>query len=213
MHIFLDANALFSDWQRAVWLSLADELTGIHLHHSDLVLDECFRNLLRLEHLTPSGAEQARQQWLNHPRVSGIDAFDAYFEDVRSVHEKDRHVAAAALKCRHLHQVPDVQLLTWNVRDFPRPALKRVGVVRISPDEFLLQMFKRDAVLVHRVLQSSLQLAQTHRARMADALSLYQQRASGFPSCASEWPDFLRRCGFRQLGNAIATPTRANHSL
>ncbi len=204
MHLFLDANALFSDWQRAIWLALADSTQAVHLYHSETVLDECFRNLIRLGHLTLEGADIVRQQWQQHPSVSCIHAFDAYFADVRSVHEKDRHVAAAALKARHERKVPELQLLTWNVRDFPRPALKRVGVIRLSPDDFLLQMFKQDAQATQQLLDASLALAQTHRHQLQGSLTAYQQRASGFPKSANEWSNFLKRTGFRQLGNAYA---------
>ena len=204
MHLFLDANALFSDWQRAIWLALADSSQAVQLYHSETVLDECFRNLIRLGHLTPEGAAIVRKQWTEHPSVRVVEAFDAYWSDVSSVHEKDRHVAAAALKVRHLNAVSQVQLLTWNIRDFPKPPLKRVGVIRSSPDEFLLQMFKHDAQATQQLLHASLALAQTQRHQLQDSLSAYQQRASGFPQSPGEWPDFLKRNGFRQLGNAYA---------
>lgn len=210
MHLFLDANALFSDWQRSVWLSWAYLHPGVRLFHSELVLDECFRNLVRLNHLTPEGAESARAQWIAHPAVHAVDGFHAYWPDVRSVDEKDRHVAAAALKVRHMMAVPEVQLITWNVRDFPRPALKRVGVIRLSPDEFFLQVFKRDAAVVQAVMALSLDVAQAQQDVMRPHLSPYQCRASGFPQLPEQWPDFLRRTGFRQLANAWASRARVH---
>jgi hypothetical protein len=135
--LFLDANALFSDWQRALWSSFARLQGDALLFHSPVVLDECFRNLLRLGHLTEAGAQLARQQWESNPLTHCVDSFDAYLADVRAVHAKDQHVAAAALKLRHAQAHRQVLLLTWNIRDFPRPALRRLGIQRFSPDEFV----------------------------------------------------------------------------
>lgn len=203
MLVFLDANALFSDWQRALWLSFAQCSGATELVCSSLVLDECFRNLLRLNHLTEEGAQRSRLAWLQSPFVHQVDDADAYLADVRSVHEKDRHVAAAALKWRHHRQVPGITLMTWNIRDFPRPALRRVGIDRLSPDEWLRDCIKRDAALACALLDQSLQLAQAARTELADCLSDYQRRASGFPQSGAQWPEFLRRTGFRQSATAL----------
>jgi hypothetical protein len=196
--LFLDANALFSDWQRALWCSFASLHGDAPLYHSGLVLDECFRNLLRLGHLTESGANLSRQQWEMHPQTQCVDAFDAYLADVRAVHEKDRHVAAAALKLRHAQPHRQVLLLTWNIRDFPRPALRRLGIQRFSPDEFVRALLMTQPGLARSVLQDSLAQAGLHRRLLTDCLSAYQQRASGFPADDDAWPDFLNRTGFRQ---------------
>ena len=214
--LFLDANALFSDWQRALWLSFAETFAFVRLSHSALVLDECFRNLRRLGHLTEAGANVSRQLWEAHPAVGCISDFDAYLADVRTVHEKDRHVAAAALKWRHqvsqtahengVNQRPEqsaIALLTWNIRDFPKPALRRVGIERWSPDEWLRHCIREAPRQTLTILGNSLERAQAHRTQLADCLSDYQQRASGFPVSLSGWPDFLRRVGFRQSASAL----------
>ena len=85
---FLDANVLFSDWQRALWLAMAETLPDITLHHSEVVLDECFRNLIKLERLSEHGAEISRQHWESHALVQNVSAFDAYLPDVRCLTAK-----------------------------------------------------------------------------------------------------------------------------
>jgi len=47
----------------------------------------------------------------------------------------DRHVVAAALEARASH------ILTWNLRDFPVGALKKLGLVRQTPDVFLAELY------------------------------------------------------------------------
>jgi hypothetical protein len=202
--MFLDANVLFSDWQRALWLALAESLPNVTLHHSEVVLDECFRNLIKLERLTAQGVEISRRQWEDHALVRNVSSFDAYLADVRSVHEKDRHVAAAALKLKH--SLPDWQtvLLTWNIKDFPNPPLRRLAIHRATPDDCLKALLLQNRELGQAVLSLSTRKADLAFKALGEATSGFQNRASGFPPQAEHWPAFLHRNWFKQSAKAFA---------
>ncbi len=54
---------------------------------------------------------------------------------------KDRHVAAAAVAARKRSKASIVTIITWNLRDFDRGELAKVGVAAESPDAFLCRLF------------------------------------------------------------------------
>ena len=53
---------------------------------------------------------------------------------------KDRHVAAAAVAARKRAEADIVKIITWNVGDFDRKELAKVGVVAKTPDAFLCRL-------------------------------------------------------------------------
>ena len=53
---------------------------------------------------------------------------------------KDRHVAAAAVAARKRSEVDIVTIITWNLGDFDRKELAKVGVVAETPDAFLCRL-------------------------------------------------------------------------
>ncbi|MCE2680822.1 MAG: hypothetical protein LW629_10350 [Burkholderiales bacterium] len=207
--LFLDANVLFSDWQRALWLSLAETLPHVGLYDSDVVQDECFRNLIKLERLTVQGAAMAKAHWTQQEAVKNVSAFDAYFPDVRSVHEKDRHVAAAALKLKHSLPGCQIVLLTWNIKDFPNPPLRRLGIHRATPDDCLKALLLQTSVVGQQVLEQATVKARQAFELLGESASVFQSRASGFPSQPEQWPEFLHRNWFKQSAKAFAAALSA----
>ena len=144
--VVLDANVLFP-------LSLRDTLLRCaaadlyQLHWSEHILDEMERNLTSTGATTP---EQARRL-----RTTMEGAFpEARATDYESLiptmpnHDKDRHVAAAALKAGA--QV----IVTSNLKDFQ--ALPE-GIEAQSPDEFLCNVFDLDPAAVTEVIQQQAQ--------------------------------------------------------
>jgi hypothetical protein len=53
---------------------------------------------------------------------------------------KDRHVAAAAVTARKRSKANIVTIITWNLGDFDRKELAKVGVATESPDDFLCRL-------------------------------------------------------------------------
>jgi len=61
-----------------------------------------------------------------------ITGYEHRINDLTGVHEKDRHVAAAAI------QGSCSTILTHNLKDFPTDVLRPHGIVAQKPDDFLM---------------------------------------------------------------------------
>jgi hypothetical protein len=128
----LDADVLFPMPLCDTLLLLAEERL-FSPRWSSQILEEVRRNLVQSKRCTPAQALR---------RVTVVDdAFpEALVEDYEQVipelrnHEKDRHVAAAAI-----HGKVDV-IVTQNLRDFPSEALAPWGLRAVGPDRFLLDL-------------------------------------------------------------------------
>jgi hypothetical protein len=70
------------------------------------------------------------------------------------VHEKDRHVAAAAYKLSQVEWpgIP-VALVTNNLKDFPLQAFEGTQIVRFSPAEYLDALFNEESTQVLAVIE------------------------------------------------------------
>jgi hypothetical protein len=64
-----------------------------------------------------------------------------------SNHEKDRHVLAAAVRCGA------ETIVTYNLRDFPRPALAPYSISAQGPSTFLRNLYELDSEAVLRTLK------------------------------------------------------------
>jgi predicted nucleic acid-binding protein len=131
--VVLDANVLFPFSLRDTLLRAAAE--GLfQIYWSEQILDEMQRNLISKGTVTE---EQARR--LRHAMTTAFpEAMVTGHESLSLVmpnHEKDRHVAAVAVKTGA--QV----IVTSNLRDFRElPG----GIEAQSPDEFLCNLFDLD---------------------------------------------------------------------
>ena len=182
----------------------------IQPYWTPLVLDECFRNLLRLGRI----CETAHTFYLNDlsERVPSacIELAPVYEIDVRCVHQKDRHVAAAALYLRHRlsaeqNTLTPVNLLTWNIRDFPKRPLNKLSVIRFTPDEWLFQWLADQSVTdVFAVLSDAANLMSTWRIGLGDNLTDFQRKPGFWPDSPSAWPEFLHRNWFKQSAKRLS---------
>ena len=57
-------------------------------------------------------------------------------------------------------------ILTFNKKDFPKSEVYRYGLQIIDPDEFLLNLFKKNRYEIHRVIQPILKRAQESNVEM-----------------------------------------------
>jgi len=62
-------------------------------------------------------------------------------------HEKDRHVLAAAVRCGA------ETIVTYNLRDFPRPALAAYSITAQGPSTFLKNLYELDPEEVLHTLE------------------------------------------------------------
>lgn len=167
-------------------------------HHARLywtphIENECYRNLLRLGRLHPEDAEADRctlPQRLNAELLPQNHL--PYLADVAHVEEKDRHVAASALALRHQLQQP-VGLITWNLKDFPRKQLLKLGVVRYSPDELCEELTKPECNTLACLEQSVCVMMHGLNTYKPKNPTVYQLKAQPLPTRVEEWLEFLSR--------------------
>jgi hypothetical protein len=198
----LDANVLFSDWARALLYCLAKHHQA-QLCWSALIEDEVFRNLVRLNRLSALDASIQRSgiaTLLNGTILP--DANPAYFADLKSVDDKDRHVAALALDLHHRHQSM-IGLITWNSKDFPRKPLMKKGIVRYSPDDLMFGLVPKSEEGLQLLHQSLNEVLAFKQKLPLQEPTEYLNRARPWPDSPESWKDFLSRNRMHRVSKLI----------
>jgi len=135
--VVLDACVLYPAAQRDFFMWLAAGGV-IRAHWTN---DEWMRNVERDYGIARSVLEHVRKLM---DRAAG-DALISHYRQhehlFTKTDAKDRHVAAAAVAARKRSKADIVTIITWNLRDFDRKELTKVGVVSESPDDFLCRLF------------------------------------------------------------------------
>ncbi|MGK7905122.1 MAG: PIN domain-containing protein [Hormoscilla sp.] len=131
----LDACVIFRAGLRDTLLRAAS--AGLYeVYWSDIILQEVSRNLVESGRISP----QQAQRLLRRMNEFFANATASEFEGLIPVmtnDEKDRHVLAAAVV------VEAKVIVTSNLRDFPDQALAPFGIQALSPDDFLMFLFKK----------------------------------------------------------------------
>ena len=128
--VVLDANVLFPFSLRDTLLrAAADEF--FQLYWSEQILDEMERNLVAKGFITNDRAVKLRDAMVNAFPESAVVGYESLIKSMPN-HEKDRHVAAAAVKAGA--QV----IVTRNLKDFRQLP---DGLEAQSPDEFLCNLY------------------------------------------------------------------------
>ncbi|MCB9585045.1 MAG: PIN domain-containing protein [Polyangiaceae bacterium] len=128
--VVLDANVLFPFSLRDTLLRAAAE--GLfQLYWSEEILDETLRNLLSTNRMNALQAGRLRAAMTDAFPEAMVDGYQPLVAAMTN-HEKDRHVAAVAVKAGA--QV----IVTSNLKDF---ATLPHGIEAQSPDEFLCNLF------------------------------------------------------------------------
>jgi hypothetical protein len=144
----LDANVLYPQFSRDVFMRLAIGRL-FHPRWTDQIHAEWTRNVIAdYPDIAPARIERVRsfmETAFPYARVTGYRRLEASFP---SVHPKDRHVAAAAVKAGATH------LLTWNLKDFPADALRPFGIRVETPDDFILRLLRGDHASVLAILEA-----------------------------------------------------------
>lgn len=189
----LDANVLFSDWSRFFCATLAERMQA-ELFYTPLVEEEAFRNLIRLQRLSPEDA-RVRRQTLSAVLPATLEQTDAgaYLSDLKFVQEKDRPIAASALKACH-ERNKHVGLITWNIKDFPRKQLLKKRVVRYTPDELAVKVIQHTRWSPQDLLAASMK-------KLREFVALYplvaptefSLKSQPEPETEEEWIAFLKR--------------------
>lgn len=142
MRVVLDANVLFPFTLRDTLLRAAAE-DLFQVYWSKRILDEATRNLVETGTMTARQADRLRAVMEQAFPEAMVHGHERHIEAMRN-DEKDRHVAAAALKAK-----AEV-IVTSNIRDFRHIP---PGIEAIRPDEFLSGLFDASPATILRVLQ------------------------------------------------------------
>jgi predicted nucleic acid-binding protein len=142
--VVLDACVLIPATLRDTLLRAVEK--GMYrLHWSDEILDEVRRNLVKREMTSPENAQDLIDQMNNFFPEANVRGFEALIPSMTN-DKKDRHVLAAAVMSRS--QV----IVTSNIKDFQKKALKPFGIEAQTPDEFLTHLFYINPTLIKEIL-------------------------------------------------------------
>ncbi len=178
MRIVLDACVLYPTIMREVLLGAASEGAFTPLW-SARVLEEWRRAAAKHgEALAQiSGVEIAllRANW---PKAEIPESIS---DDLWLPDENDIHVLATAIAGS-----ADA-IITVNTKDFPTRILSNHGILRLNPDQFLVEFAQENPTAMHRVGQKTKQAAETHSGEAKDIRKL------------------LKRTGLPRLGKLLST--------
>jgi hypothetical protein len=140
--VVLDACVLYPAAQRDFFMWLAAGGV-IRAHWTVEIHDEWMRNVERDYSIAHSVLERVRKLM---DRAAG-DALIRHYRQhehlFTKTDTKDRHVAAAAVAARKRSKADIVTIITWNLGDFDREELVKVGLAAETPDAFLCRLFAK----------------------------------------------------------------------
>ena len=150
------------------------------MYWSEQILDETTRNLVATQTITELQALKLRAAMNNYFPEAQVEGYEALIAAMPN-HEKDRHVAAAALKAGA--QV----IVTSNLKDFG--ALPD-GIEAQSPDEFLSNLFDLDADGLVEVVEEQAAALRNPRRTVEDILRGLAKSVPGFAKSIAEHAGF-----------------------
>ncbi len=133
--VFYDANVLYPAELRNFLMHLA--LVGVfRAQWSADVHEEWISNLLKNRpDLTRERLERTRQLMDKSASDALVTGYEHLIPGLVLPDENDRHVLAAAIRCRAS------VIVTCNLKDFPRETFHEFGIEAQHPDEFILNLF------------------------------------------------------------------------
>jgi len=177
--VFFDANVLYPAELRSFLMYLA--LTGVfRAQWSADVHEEWIRNLLKNRpDLTREKLERTRQLMDQAAPDALVTAYEHLIPGLFLPDENDRHVLAAAIRCRAS------VIVTCNLEDFPREALREFNIEAQHPDEFIFNLFDLSPGLV-------IEAAENHRSSLKNP-----------PKSVDEYLAMLEMQGLTQTTSAL----------
>ena len=100
-------------------------------HWTDQIHDEWINSLLRQNKFTREKLERVRALMDAHVRDAIVTGYESLIPTLELPDQDDRHVLAAAIRCR-----ADA-IVTFNLKDFPAAAVSPFGIDVLHPDEFI----------------------------------------------------------------------------
>jgi len=153
--LVLDACVLMSGVLRPVLLDLAQE--GLFAPAwSQRIGQEWRRNAARLWPIAPLVLDE---EWaLMQARFPQADMGDvsAFESGLRHSDRKDWHVAAAGIAAAVREPGRPVRVVTWNIKDFSRSELRKLGVGLVDPDRLFSEWWPAHRHVVTSVVEKTL---------------------------------------------------------
>lgn len=146
--VVCDANVLYPSTLRDVLIRLAQ--AGLfQAKWTDEILDETFGNLKENRpDLDAYKLDRTRTLMNASVRDCLVTGYEPLIAAMSLPDPDDRHVLAAAIRCKA--QV----IVTQNLSDFPEEHLAPWDVEAKHPDDFLVDQFHLDAVVLHKAIQA-----------------------------------------------------------
>ncbi|MBG6094238.1 PIN domain-containing protein [Nocardioides luteus] len=180
---FLDTCVLYPIVLTDTLLRIAEQ-SVFRPHWSADVMTELERNLVKV----PSVSKSLAESRVNAMNRAFPDAMVTGYEDLVSgmeCDEKDRHVMAAAI-------ASDCQIVvTYNLKDFPKPAMEKHQLEAVHPDAFLVdQLDLYPEEVVHALWRQSAESARPHLTPLRLIASLEKLQLSDFAAeLRRRWPN------------------------
>jgi len=113
---------------------------------TDHIMAEVSRNLQENFGLTAEQAAYRESEIRKHFGEAWVEGYEDLIPSMTN-QEKDRHVLAAAVRCGA------ETIVTYNLRDFQRPALAPYSITAQGPSTFLKNLYQLDPESVRRTLE------------------------------------------------------------
>lgn len=128
--VILDACVLYPAPLRDCLLRLA--LTDLFKAcWTDQIHAEWMAAVARTRQIDPAKLERVRSRMDAHVRDALVTGYEGLIDGLELPDPDDRHVLAAAIRCR-----ADA-IVTFNLKDFPREALAPYAIDAVHPDDFI----------------------------------------------------------------------------
>ena len=138
----LDACVLYPFHLRNVLVQMAADRL-VEARWTEQIHDEWIRNLTANVPTIPVERLQVTRQLMNNALSAAmVSDYQDHIPMVHLTDPDDRHVVAAGIAAGA------GLVITWNLRDFPAPELKRHGLRKLSPDAFLSDLYDQAPDLV-----------------------------------------------------------------
>ncbi|WP_455865621.1 PIN domain-containing protein [Pantoea agglomerans] len=140
--VVLDACVLYPSFLRDLLIRLG--LTGLYQPKwSATIEDEWQRNLLaNRTDLTPEQIQRTAALMNTAVPDAMITGFEPLIDSVDLPDVDDRHVVAASVRSN------SEIIVTFNLKDFPAPALNAFGIEALHPDDFVMDLFDLNRAFV-----------------------------------------------------------------
>lgn len=133
---------------------------------TDEILDECFRSILRERpDLNIASLDRTRRLMVDALPDPLVRNYARLIVGLHLPDPEDRHVLAAAIRAGAQ------TIVTFNLKDFPEPALAGYDIVAQHPDEFLLRLLDLSLPDVLQVLSEQAEALRAPQMTVDDVLA------------------------------------------